>query len=149
MSLPLGTVEFAAAFEGLRLASYRDAAGYPTIGYGHLLTRDRALPLSTWPPITEIEAHGLLMADLARSWASVRRLCPTISLTEGQATALIDFCYNLGSGQLQASTLRAKVNRGDPSAVDEFARWAYAGGVKLPGLVRRRAVEAAMFQQGV
>jgi lysozyme len=76
---------------------------------------------------------------------SVDRLCP-VPLSEGQRAALIDFAFNLGAGNLQASTLRKMTNRGDmEGAAREFPKWVYAGGVKLPGLVRRRAAEAEIF----
>ena len=44
--------DVARQFEGLELIPYRDVAGYPTLGYGRLLGRDRTLPLTTWTAIS-------------------------------------------------------------------------------------------------
>ena len=146
MNVPPEAYDLARTFEGLRLDPYRDAAGYWTVGYGHLLSRDKSKGASNFPPITHKEAEALLTSDLEKAARSVLRLCP-VPLTEGRLSALIDFTFNLGSGNLQISTLRKLVNRGDMTeAVDEFHKWVYAGGVKLPGLVRRRAAEAEIFK---
>ncbi len=142
-------VEIAAAlarrFEGLRLAPYHDPVGYPTIGYGTLLSREVGADLSRWPPITEDEAERMLMKDLARFGAKVARLCP-VPLKDHQRAALIDFAYNAGPGNLQASALRQAVLRGDHNeAARQFGRWVYARGVKLAGLARRRKEEAEVY----
>jgi lysozyme len=62
---------------------------------------------------------------------------------------LVDFCYNLGVGRLQTSTLRRVVNAGDwQGAKEQLMRWTRGGGRVLPGLVRRRAAEVALFDGG-
>ena len=59
---------------------------------------------------------------------------------------LIVFVFNVGAGAFQASTLRQNLNRGEyTDAADQFQRWVYGGGRILPGLVRRRHVERALF----
>ena len=138
--------ELARRFEGFKLNPYHDPAGFATIGYGSLLSREKWADLSKWSPVTHKEAEALLTSDLEKAARSVLRLCP-VPLTEGRFSALIDFTFNLGSGNLQISTLRKLVNRGDmDEAVEEFHKWVYAGGIKLPGLVRRRAAEAEIFK---
>ena len=144
MNVPDKAYDLARSFEGLRLGPYRDVANYWTVGYGHLLTRDRSD--AQYPPITKEEAEALLASDLKKAAVSVLRLC-TASLTEGRFSALIDFTFNLGSGNLQASTLRKLVNREDfDGAREELSKWVYAGGIKLPGLVRRRRAEQEIFE---
>ncbi len=70
-----------------------------------------------------------------------------VPLTDGQFNALCSFAFNLGSGALQRSTLRRKVNREEHTAVPpEFLHWVWAGGRKLKGLVRRRDAEAALYR---
>ena len=146
MIVPNLAIELARRFEGLRLEPYHDFAGFATIGYGSLLSRLKWVDLSKWPPITPEEAEALLADDIGSAARSVARLCP-VALTDGQFAALIDFAFNLGAGNLQASTLRRMVNRGEHNeAREQFGRWVYAGAVKLPGLVRRRAAEAALFK---
>jgi len=139
--------EIAKPFEGLRLVAYHDPVGYPTIGYGHLLSREPWADLSRWPDIDEDEAERLLQADMATALASVRRLI-TVPISDAQEAALADFAFNCGSANLQASTLRRVINRGEfDAAPAQFMRWVYARSIKLPGLVRRRAAEVDMWLQ--
>jgi lysozyme len=126
-------------FEGFSPIIYLDAAGLPTIGYGHLVRRDEQ---SKWPHgIGEEEAEYLLAADVGESERAVLRLI-TVPLSDGQFDALVSFTFNLGGGALQRSALRRKVNRIEFGPVpDEFRRWVWAGGRKLSGLARRREAE--------
>lgn len=136
-------------FEGLRLAPYHDPVGYPTVGYGHLLSRVPWAPLDQWHTLTREQAVALLEHDMGKALASVRRLIST-PLSAAQEAALADFAFNCGGGNLQASTLRRVVNRGDyEEAPKQFMRWVYARGRKLRGLVRRRAAEVQMWESGI
>ncbi len=82
---------------------------------------------------------------MARAVRAAIRLCPGAE-SPAQLAALADFSFNCGGGNLQVSTLRRKVNRKDYLAAEaEFAKWVFARGVKLPGLVRRRKAEARVF----
>jgi len=67
-------------------------------------------------------------------------------LTQGQNDALVSFAFNLGLGGVQRSTLRSKVLRGEiEEAADEFLKFVRGGGKILPGLVKRRNDERALF----
>jgi lysozyme len=126
---------------------YHDPVGFPTIGYGHLLAREPWADLKRWPAITEAEADLLLEEDMGVAAGAVLRLIAA-PLTDGQFAALTDFAFNVGAGNLQASTLRRVVNRGEyDEAPAQFRRWVHARGVKLPGLVRRREDEIALWLQ--
>ena len=128
-------------FEGFSSTVYICPAGYPTIGYGHLV-RDN----ETFEEISQEEAEALLRIDVESAERAVLRLIK-VPLTDGQFDALVSFTYNLGSGALQCSTLRRKVNRQAHSEVPtQLVRWVWAGGRKLNGLIRRRAVEAKLYQ---
>lgn len=132
-------------FEGKRLLAYHDPVGYPTQGYGHLLSREVWADLSQWPAIDDAQAMAWLEQDMQKAHLAVARLCP-VPLTIGQEAAMIDFTFNCGSGNLQISGLRQCVIRGDMErAADQFGRWVFARGQKLPGLVRRRAAEREAF----
>lgn len=134
------TPETAALYE-----PYHDPVGFPTIGYGHLLSREPWADLRRWSAITEREADTLLGEDMAIAAGAVLRLIAA-PLTDGQFAALTDFAFNVGAGNLQASTLRRVVNRGEyEEAPAQFRRWVYARGVKLPGLVRRREDEIRLW----
>lgn len=132
-------------FESLRLAAYHDPVGYPTQGYGRLLSRVPWASLAGWPPITEQTAELWLEEDMERGLVAVVRLT-TVPLAPERLAALIDFCFNCGGGNYQASSLRRRVNDEDwDGAAGQFGRWVYARGVKLAGLVRRRAAERDLF----
>lgn len=132
-------------FEGLRLISYKCPAGVWTIGYGHT---NGVKPGMT---ITTQQADTLLRGDLLPFETYVRNL--ELDLTQGQFDALVDFCFNLGTGSLGKSTLLQKVKlyckTKDESLVkvikEEFAKWVYAGNIKFSGLVKRRDWEAERF----
>lgn len=130
-------------FEGCRLAAYQCPAGVWTIGYG--ATGAGIGPGVTW---TQEQADQRLRDDLERVAAAVDGLV-TVPLAETQRDALISFVFNIGVGAFKYSTLRRKMNAGDVTgAAAEFARWTRGGGKVLPGLVRRRAAEAAWFLAG-
>lgn len=144
--------DLARRFEGLAdgdrrrpgLQPYRDPVGYWTIGYGHLVTRDRRVPMPdlTW---SEDEAVANLTTDMGLRVFAVRRLVK-VPVAAGQLAALADFAFNLGLAQLRASTLLRLLNRGEAeAAAEQFPRWIHAGGRTLPGLVRRRAAERAVY----
>ncbi len=124
---------------------YHDPVGFPTIGYGHLLSREPWAPLDRWAPITEAEADALLSRDMARAADAVLRFI-AVPLADGQFAALVDFTFNVGAGNLESSTLRRVINRAEyGEAPRQFRRWVFARGVKLPGLVRRREDEIALW----
>lgn len=127
-------------FEGFSAIPYRCPAGYLTIGYGHVIRAGEQ-----WKAITREEASELLAEDVLAAEAAVARWID-VPLSEGQCDALVSFTYNLGAGALQRSGLRRKLNRRDYlAAADEFPRWVWAGGRKLPGLILRREAERARF----
>lgn len=126
-------------FEGLRLTAYKCPAGVWTIGYGHTKGVKQGMT------ITKAQAETLLRGDLLPCEEYVRGL--NLELTQGQFDALVDFCFNLGTAALQRSTLLQKIRtKADEQTIrGEFAKWVNAGGVRLEGLVKRRAWEADRF----
>lgn len=133
-------VDLVMSHEGFSAFPYLCPAGWWTIGYGHTKGVTKATK-----PISKVVARELLEADLATAESAVGRLI-RVELTDGQFDALVSFTFNLGGGALQRSTLRQKLNRGEfEEAADEFKKWVWGGGRKLPGLVRRRADERELF----
>lgn len=132
-------------FEGLRLRPYLCPAGVPSIGFGSTRYLDGRAVLLSDPPITRPQAEEMLLAGVRRTYLpAVLALCPGVNDARRLA-ALIDFTYNLGGGNLRASTLRRKVNAGDWAAVPaELRKWVRGGGRVLPGLVHRREAEVAL-----
>jgi lysozyme len=139
--------------EGLRdgdarrpgLQPYICPAGYPTLGWGAIYDENGKRVTMAHPGVTLEQAGALLERDLLRSARAVARLCP-VPLLAGQFGALVDFVFNLGAGNFQASTLRQVILRGDlDDAPDQFRRWVFSRGRKLPGLIVRREAEIAMW----
>lgn len=127
------------------LDPYLCPALVPTIGWGSTWDGNGDAVTMQHPPITMQEAEDLMVQEVQNVELAMLRLI-VVDLTPEQHAALVSFTYNLGSGNLQASTLRRKLNRGDyDGAADEFPKWRKAGGRVLSGLVRRRAEERALF----
>lgn len=127
-------------FEGLRLTSYRDCAGVWTIGYSHT-----GPDVATGKQITEIEAEALLRADVREAVACVNRVV-TVAIRQHHFDALVDFCFNAGVRAFTTSSLLRCLNNGQfAEAAAQFGLWVRAGGKVVPGLVKRRAAEAALF----
>ena len=130
-------------FEGFSPTIYICPAGYPTIGYGHVVREDERDRFAEG--IDDQEAENLLQRDVRWAERGVMRLIE-VPLTDGQFDALVSFTFNLGTGALQRSTLRRKVNREEHAQVPrEFMRWVWAGGRILEGLIRRRRAESFKY----
>ncbi|WP_047238415.1 lysozyme [Chromobacterium subtsugae] len=127
-------------FEGVRLAAYQDMEGVWTIGYGHT-----GPDVKKGMAITQQQADQLLAEDLQTFETGVGKAV-TVPLNENQFSALVSFSYNLGLGNLRSSTLLRLLNKGDyAGAAAQFPRWDRAGGQVVPGLLRRRQAEQALF----
>lgn len=129
-------------FEGLYLTPYLCPAGVPTIGYGATYYMDGRRVQLTDAPISRETAERLLLWMVTNKYLpAVLRLCPGVD-TPNRLAALIDFAFNLGAGNLSASTLRKRVNAGRWADVPtELRKWVKAGGRTLRGLVTRREAE--------
>lgn len=134
-------------FEGLFLKPYFCPANVATIGFGSTRYEDGRRVTLADPPITKARAEELLRWELNKVCVpAVARSCPNLKEPRKLA-ALLDFTFNLGSGNLHSSTLRKKVNAEDWDAAQiELAKWVRGGGRVLPGLVKRRTAEAALLR---
>lgn len=133
------------SFEGLRLEAYKDIVGVWTIGYGNTFYEDGS-KVKEGDKITKERADQLFLNILNEFELDVIEVLKVI-LSNNQFSAITSFAYNLGIGNLRASTLLKKVNANpnDPSIRDEFMRWNRAGGKEVPGLTRRRKAEADLY----
>lgn len=140
-------IELIKRFEGFSSRIYLCPAGYPTIGYGHVVTQEEIERFRAG--ISKEEALRLLEDDLLRYEKTVKGLLG-LQLHEYCIDALVSFAYNCGIYAFRASTLRRKILRNELlEAADEFLRWVYAGGRLLKGLVLRRKAERELFLEGV
>lgn len=126
-------------WEGFRATRYWDVKQW-AIGYGE---KADDLPENTvW---TEEYASERLKAYLTTLAGKVAPLVK-VQVNKNEGAALLLFAYNLGVGNLNASTLLKKLNEGNRvGASGQFERWVNANGKKLPGLVKRRAAEKELF----
>lgn len=127
-------------FEGCRLKAYLDAVSVPTIGYGHIQD------VKMGQVITQHQADIILASDIEIYEERVDNLLGRLAVTSNQFSALVAFAFNLGITALANSTLMKRLKGDDATAAQaEFGKWVKAGGKVLPGLVKRRAAEAALF----
>ena len=126
-------------FEGCELTAYKCPAGVWTIGYGHIKDVKEGMK------ITENQADEMLENELVEYEGYINNMV-TVPLTQNQFDAMVSWVYNLGGGNLGASTLLKVLNAGDYDGVPaQIMRWNKAGGKVLEGLTRRRQAEADMF----
>ncbi len=161
MKVSSKAIEMIKHHEGVRLKPYRCPALLWTTAVGHVIDPNHAkvpfeerrnLPIPAgWDrTLTMDEVDRILAEDLRRFERGVVRLCPAAVDRQGVFDSLVSFAFNVGLGSLQRSTLRMKTNRGEfEEAADEFLKWTKAGGRVLPGLVKRRMDERALYLSGV
>jgi lysozyme len=140
-------IELIKHFEGVRSRPYRCAANLYTVGVGHLIGDGKHLPDSWNRTFTEAEIDGLLKSDLRRFELGVHKMLPNVPLRQHEFDAIISFCFNLGLGCFQRSTLRQALLRGDKkAAMESLVKYCRAGGKILRGLQIRRLDEKALFE---
>lgn len=134
-------------FEGFRSKPYLCPAGVATIGYGSTYYGNGTKVSLSDAPISEPEASNLLLNELRHTYLpGVLRNCPVLATDEKKCNAIVDFCYNLGVGRLQTSTLKRKVNAQDwEGAKEQLMLWTKGGGRVLPGLLKRRTAECLLL----
>ena len=160
MKVSAAAIQMIKHHEGVRTKPYRCPALLWTVGVGHVIDPShtavkyeerRNLPIPNgWDRVLSMgEVDSILAQDLGRFERGVLRLCPAAIDRQGVFDSLVSFSFNVGLGNLQRSGLRMKTNRGDfDEAADEFLKWTKAAGRVLPGLVKRRNDERAMFLGG-
>lgn len=131
--------------EALVLSTYRDSAGVLTIGVGHTALAGGMAP-KPGGRITIEQAIALFAADLVkferRVAASVKR-----ALAQHEFDALVSFDFN--TGEIDGGSVDEKIEANNlDAAMDTLQQYKKSGGVVLPGLVKRRARERAMFERG-
>ena len=136
-------------YEGFYSKPYLCPANIPTIGYGNTYYEDGTKVTLKDNPITEERANELLEFIANKSFSNFINSSVKVKLNQNQFDALVSFCYNLGNGSLQQSTLLRKLNSGDYiGASEEFTKWNKSGGKVLNGLTKRRTEEKELFTKG-
>ena len=150
----LNGLNFVKIEEGLVTHVYKDQAGKPTIGVGHLLTGiERArgdiiiggVHVDFTNGLTQSQCIGLLSQDITNAERAINNLVK-VPLSQNQYDALASFTFNCGINALQTSNLLVQLNLGKYDAVPhELAKWTHSGGEVCPDLVKRRQHEAKLW----
>jgi lysozyme len=133
------------SFEGLRRKSARLPGDRYVVGYGHTRSARQGVEVS------EADAEALLRYDLLPVEAAVNEWTFT-PLTQNQFDALVSFAFNIGLKAFRRSDVLRRLNEGAmlpaAAALEMWRRAELDGeGVLVDALVRRRAVEKALFLQ--
>lgn len=126
-----------------RLDPYKCPAGLLTNGVGNT----HGVPQK---PISEAQAAKDWVLNIKNSEICLAAAMPNSDIRNGQFDALASFVFNTGCTRFRTNadgsktTIYKLVHAGYYSgACVQLYRWVYAGGVKLPGLIKRRGAEYA------
>lgn len=120
--------------EGISLKAYKDPVGIPTICYGE------TQGVHYGDTKTKAECEAMLYKRIGDYLGPIDKMMP--NLPDNRRIAYTDAAYNLGIGTIQRSRIPSLEKAGKwQEACNELNRYVYAGGKKLPGLVKRRAEE--------
>jgi lysozyme len=133
--------------EGVRNKPYQCPAKLWTVGIGHLIGDGKTLPASWNRTFTNEEIDGILKSDLSRFELGISKMLPNVQLKQHEFDAILSFCFNLGLGCFQRSTIRQALLRGDKEqAMESLMKYCRAGGKILRGLENRRKDERRLFE---
>lgn len=130
-------------FEGTRTIPYRDPIGIWTDCVGH--TGKDVIPGRT---NTMAQCETKFSADQLKAIRAIGA-CTKVDVPLESFAAFTSFSFNAGPGPY-CRKFAPLVNSGHlASACAKLSAYVYAGGVKLPGLARRRAIERALCEKGL
>ena len=130
--------------EAVVLSTYKDSKGALTIGVGHTAAAGGMAP-KLGNRMTIEQAISLFASDLAKFERRVEKSVGR--LAAHQNDALVSFDFNTGA--IDGGSLDEKIKANDfVAAMDALQQYKKSGGVTLPGLVKRRVRERAMFERG-
>ncbi|WP_074100081.1 lysozyme [Paenibacillus sp. P3E] len=134
MNLGTGGANLIKSHEGFSLKFYGDPVGYPTVGWGHLITRNRtytknttgnakdslltqaeanalssSLNLGYTSPISQSKANTFFAEDTADAVTAVNSLSLP-SLSQSQFDALVSLTFNGGPGVLDTKDVKAMLD---------------------------------------
>lgn len=134
---------FLAPFEGLRTKAYPDPAipTLATICYGE------TKGVKFGDVRTKAECMEMLKESIPAYLAEVDKTLP--NLPDNRRVAYTDFTYNVGVATFKKSSIVTLEKQGKwKEACAVLRKYVYAGGKKLPGLVKRREAEARLCLNG-
>jgi GH24 family phage-related lysozyme (muramidase) len=132
--------------EGVRDVVYRDVAGFPTVGVGHLVTPADGLRLGERVSYDTI--LDFLEQDLAEAEAAIGEIVGDLPLFQHEFDALVDLVYNVGPGALsvkKSPRLMEAIAAHDYDAMARELEYRYAGGQLARGLAYRSMRRTQIF----
>lgn len=138
---PAEAAGFIESFEGRSLTAYKCPAGVWTIGVGHTCGVEEG------QTCTDAEADSWLLDDIERAQKALAPFV-NVKVTRGQFVALVSLAFNVGASYVsrRCPKLMRALNAGEiEEAAKQFLDITRSGGKVLPGLVRRRRAESALF----
>ena len=134
--------------EGVRYTVYRDVAGYPTVGVGHLvLPQDN---LRVGDRISDQQVLDFLDQDLKKAEEGVQQLVGDLPLYQHEFDALVDLVYNVGIGNVsgeKSPRLNAAIDAGDYEGIAAELDYTHAAGKVARGLEFRSERRAQIFME--
>lgn len=132
--------------EGVRYTVYRDVAGYPTVGVGHLIRPVDNLRVGD--RISDEQVLEFLEQDLEVAERGVRILVGDLPLYQHEFDALLDLVYNVGLGNVserESPRLNQAIADGDYEAIAGELNYTHAAGKVARGLEFRSERRAKIF----
>jgi len=125
--------------EGLRLKAYQDSIGVWTIGYGHTLN------VKPGDVITQAQAIEFLKQDIKNVEKALNKYT---GFTQYQFDALVSFFFNVGIGWITKGGFDKIFNAKKFDLLPaKIAKYIYADGQILQGLINRRKAEIEHFKK--
>ena len=134
--------------EGVRYTVYRDVAGYPTVGVGHLVRPMDNLRVGD--RISDEQVIDFLESDLITAERGVRILVGNLPLHQHEFDALLDLVYNVGLGNVserESPRLNAAIANADYEAIAAELDYTHAAGRVARGLEFRSERRAKIFME--
>ena len=141
-------------WEGFELKVYKDSAGLPTIGVGHLLTKSErtsgkivinGVSVKYFEGLTNQQVLDLLSQDVKPAEQAVNNSVK-VALNQNQFDALVSFAFNVGIAAFTTSTLLKLLNQQQYAEVPkQLLRWVRSGGQIVQGLLNRRQNEISLW----
>lgn len=152
-------------WESFESDAYVCPAGWWTVGWGHtgrgkveVLTdgtrTGKSRGVKPGMRVTRHMADVIFDLDLEYYEADVAKLLGDHPATSNEFSALVSFAFNVGpdidadtipEGLGDSRLLRLYLAGDKAGAAAEFGKWIHSNGKPMPGLVKRRAEERALF----
>lgn len=154
MQMSTNGLQLLESWEGFKPKLYKDSAGLPTIGVGHLLTKSElssgkivinGLPVQYSNGLTDQQVIDLLGQDVRPAEKAVNNGVK-VPLNQNQFDTLVSFTFNVGISAFTSSTLLKVLNLKQYTDVPtQLLRWTRTGGQVVQGLVNRRQNEIKLW----